>query len=96
MAVETELKFNVPAARLKALAKPRFRGGKIGTPSEHDLVSTYFDTAKHKFKRHGLTLRVRRDGNNYVQTVKSANGAQFGRDEGNENQGQRAGLGQGG
>jgi inorganic triphosphatase YgiF len=81
MAVETELKFNVPAARLKALAKPRFRGGKIGAPTEHDLVSTYFDTAKHKLMRHGLTLRVRRDGNNYVQTIKSANGAQFGRSE---------------
>jgi inorganic triphosphatase YgiF len=81
MAVETELKFHVPAVHLKALGKPRFRGGKIGAPSEHDLVSTYFDTAKHKLKRHGLTLRVRRDGNNYVQTVKSANGAQFGRSE---------------
>jgi len=81
MAVETELKFHVPAARLRELQKPRFRGGRIGAPSEHDLVSTYFDTAKHKLKRHGLTLRVRRDGNNYVQTVKSANGAQFGRSE---------------
>jgi inorganic triphosphatase YgiF len=76
MAVETELKFNVPGVRLKALEKLRFRGGKIGPPSEHDLLSTYFDTTKHKLKRHGLTLRVRRDGNNYVQTVKSANAAQ--------------------
>ncbi len=36
MAPETELKFNVPGARLKAFGKPRFRGGKIGPPSERD------------------------------------------------------------
>jgi CYTH domain-containing protein len=93
MAVETELKFNVPAARLKALAKPRFRGGKIGAPTEHDLVSTYFDTAKHKLKRHGLTLRVRRlCADCQVGQWRAIRLQRMG----NENQGQRAGLGQGG
>ncbi|OAF04857.1 hypothetical protein AYJ54_23675 [Bradyrhizobium centrolobii] len=81
MAVEAELKFHVPARHLAALAKGRVPGGKAGTRAGSDLLSTYFDTAKCKLKRHGLTLRVRRDGHKHVQTVKSANGAQFGRDE---------------
>src|SRR5262245_49703294 len=81
MAVETELKFRVPARNLKALAKARIPGGKSGARSESDLISTYFDTSKHKLKRHGLTLRVRLQGKKHIQTVKWANDAQFGRGE---------------
>ncbi|TWB98327.1 inorganic triphosphatase YgiF [Bradyrhizobium macuxiense] len=81
MAAETELKFRVPARKLKALEKPRIGGAKSGEPSTSDLVSTYFDTAKHKLKRHGLTLRVRYDGHDYVQTIKSGAGPQFERGE---------------
>ncbi|OAF18242.1 CYTH and CHAD domain-containing protein [Bradyrhizobium neotropicale] len=82
MAVEAELKFHVPARHLAAFAKGRVPGGKAaGTHDGSDLLSTYFDTAKCKLKRHGLTLRVRRDGHKHVQTVKSANGAEFGRGE---------------
>ncbi|MGF6306372.1 inorganic triphosphatase YgiF [Bradyrhizobium sp. i1.8.4] len=81
MAAETELKFRVPGRKLKALEKPRIAGAKSGEPSASDLVSTYFDIAKHKLKRHGLTLRVRRDGRDYVQTIKSGAGPQFERGE---------------
>src|SRR5262249_30377938 len=56
-------------------------GGKVGERTESDLVSTYFDTGKHKLKRHGLSLRVRQDGEKQIQTVKWANAAQFGRGE---------------
>jgi inorganic triphosphatase YgiF len=81
MAIEAELKFRVPARKLSALANSRIPGGKVGERSDSDLVSTYFDTGKQKLKRHGLSLRVRRDGKQHIQTVKSANSAQFGRDE---------------
>jgi inorganic triphosphatase YgiF len=81
MAVETELKFRIPARSLKALAKSQIAGGKVGERTESDLVSTYFDTGKHKLKRRGLSLRVRQDGEKQIQTVKSANAAQFGRGE---------------
>ncbi|TAI61776.1 CHAD domain-containing protein [Bradyrhizobium sp. Leo170] len=81
MAVETELKFRVAARNLKSLAGWRIPGGKMGERSESDLLSTYFDTGKHKLKRHGLTLRVRQNGSTNIQTIKSANGAQFGRGE---------------
>ena len=81
MAAETELKFRVPGRKLKALEKPRIAGAKSSEASTSDLVSTYFDTAKHKLKRHGLTLRVRYDGHNYVQTIKSGAGPQLERGE---------------
>ncbi|QOZ28314.1 CYTH and CHAD domain-containing protein [Bradyrhizobium sp. CCBAU 51753] len=81
MAIETELKFRVAASKLKMLAKPRIAGVRSHEPSARELVSTYFDTTKHKLKRHGITLRVRQDGDTRVQTIKAAECAQFGRGE---------------
>ncbi|WGD55464.1 CHAD domain-containing protein [Bradyrhizobium sp. CB1650] len=81
MAVEAELKFHVPARHLAAIAEGRVPSGKVEARSVGDLLSTYFDTARCKLKRNGLTLRVRRDGHKHVQTVKSANGTEFGRGE---------------
>jgi inorganic triphosphatase YgiF len=81
MAIEAELKFRAPARKLTALANSRIPGGKVGERSDSELVSTYFDTGKQKLKRHGLSLRVRRNGKQHIQTVKSENNAQFGRDE---------------
>jgi inorganic triphosphatase YgiF len=34
------------------------------------LEATYFDTSDHRLHRHGLSLRVRRQGRSYVQTLK--------------------------
>jgi inorganic triphosphatase YgiF len=45
------------------------------------LVSTYFDTAKHKLRRHGLSLRIRHIGDRHIQTIKTATGSQLGRGE---------------
>jgi inorganic triphosphatase YgiF len=42
------------------------------------LVSTYFDTADHRLRKAGLSLRIRTDGGRNVQTVKLANGAAAG------------------
>jgi inorganic triphosphatase YgiF len=81
MGVEAELKFRVPAPGLRGLAEGRIPGGKAEAREESQQVSTYFDTAKHKLKRHGLSLRVRQKGDKHIQTIKSAAGAQFGRGE---------------
>src|SRR3954451_4218191 len=81
MAVETELKFRVPAQKLRSLAEGKVLGGEIGAREETSLVSTYFDTPRHKLRRHGLSLRVRHNGDKHIQTIKSAPGAQFGRGE---------------
>lgn len=47
------------------------------------LTSTYYDTADRLLQRSGLTLRVRKQGNRYIQTVKSERetGAPFARGE---------------
>ena len=34
------------------------------------MVSVYYDTAKWKLRKHGLTLRVRRAGGHHTQTIK--------------------------
>jgi inorganic triphosphatase YgiF len=81
MPVETELKFRIPARSVGTLANWHIPGSKVGERSDSDLVSTYFDTAKHKLKRHGLTLRVRQNGKKHIQTVKAEIGTQFGRGE---------------
>ena len=81
MAVETELKFRVPAQKLRSLAEGKVPGGEIGAREETNLASTYFDTPRRKLRRHGLSLRVRHNGDKHIQTIKSAPGAQFGRGE---------------
>src|SRR5215831_898804 len=81
MAVETELKFRVPAKGLAALARQpllRFRRGRV---ERHHLVSTYFDTAKHKLRHRGLSLRIRRAHDKKIQTVKADSHGKSGRGE---------------
>jgi inorganic triphosphatase YgiF len=81
MGVEVELKFRVPAHGLQGLASGQIPGARAEAPEESQQISVYFDTAKHKLKRHGLSLRVRHKGGKYIQTIKSAAGASFGRGE---------------
>jgi inorganic triphosphatase YgiF len=79
---ELELKLELPPATVPALNKlPLFRARKIA-PQQKTEVSVYFDTDKHKLRKKGLILRVRRVGNRYVQTIKaSGNSGSFERDE---------------
>ncbi|PAY04820.1 inorganic triphosphatase [Bradyrhizobium sp. UFLA03-84] len=65
---ETELKFRVAARKLSSVLGSG--GWLVRDRSERELVSTYYDTTKHKLKRHGLTLRIRKAGDRYMQTVK--------------------------
>jgi inorganic triphosphatase YgiF len=81
MAVETEIKFRVPKRNLGSSPRFTVQGCKIGERSESDLLSTYFDTRKHKLKRRGLLLRVRQADGKHIQTIKKTSGAQFGRGE---------------
>jgi inorganic triphosphatase YgiF len=81
MGVETEIKFRLPKRNLGASSRLTIPGCKVGARSENDLLSTYFDTRKHKLKRRGLLLRVRQTDGKHVQTIKKTSGAQFGRGE---------------
>jgi triphosphatase len=81
MGLEAELKFRAPAGKLSELANARLIGVRNGKRSQSDLLSTYFDTRKHKLRRNGLTLRVRQADGRYVQTVKEVARGSFARGE---------------
>lgn len=71
MNAETELKFRLSPQKLSSvLADGALREPRRDT-SPQALVSTYYDTPKHKLRRHGLTLRVREVEGHFVQTVKA-------------------------
>ena len=69
MNVETELKFRVAPRKLSSALQ---NSGSRRSRSEHKLVSTYYDTNRQKLRRNGLTLRVRKVDDRYIQTVKNA------------------------
>src|SRR6202167_2642469 len=69
MGNEIELKFQMPPRELRKLKAARTLHRK--PPKEEDLVSVYFDTPKHKLARSDVTLRVRRRGGKFFQTIKS-------------------------
>ena len=71
MTSETELKFRISPRKLSSVLRTGGSSGRRGNQSEQSLVSTYYDTTKHKLRRHGLTLRVREVDGRYVQTVKA-------------------------
>jgi triphosphatase len=79
-ALETELKFEVDAAGAKALGL-HLKLTALGRSRK--LRSVYYDTPETELRDHGLTLRVRDDGERRVQTVKRSalGGAGFRRDE---------------
>jgi inorganic triphosphatase YgiF len=72
MGHEVELKLEVPPKTIETLRRMRSLR-RNGRARDKDLVSVYFDTAKHKLRKHGMSLRVRHIGEARVQTVK-ANG----------------------
>jgi inorganic triphosphatase YgiF len=80
MPQEVELKLEVAPASLTALKKiPALRTLRGKHSAE---VSVYFDTKKHKLRRKGLLLRLRRVGRRHIQTIKAAHSAvPFERDE---------------
>ena len=68
---EIEIKLELSPATLPRLKKiPLIRTLK-GSARRSAEVSVYFDTDKHKLRKKGLMLRVRRIGNRYIQTIKA-------------------------
>ena len=68
---EIELKLEVPEHALARLTRsPLLQKARHGTQRPTYLVSVYYDTDTRKLRKHGLTLRVRRIGRRYIQTVK--------------------------
>jgi inorganic triphosphatase YgiF len=69
MGKEIELKFQVLPRDLQKLKSVRTLQQKQS--KEEDLISVCFDTPKHKLERNDVTLRVRRQGVKFLQTIKS-------------------------
>ena len=68
MNTEVELKLRVDPDSLTALAaKPVLVAASAS--SEH-LHATYFDTGDHRLHAQSLSLRVRREGERFIQTLK--------------------------
>ena len=69
--IEIELKLRLPAAARAELADhPVFRPPHATAPEERHEVTTYFDTPDLALAGKGISLRVRRNGDGRVQTVK--------------------------
>lgn len=78
---EIEIKLQLPSANFARLGRvPMLRKASRSKRSENQ-VSVYFDTKRLQLRASGLTLRVRRSGNRYTQTIKSDDGSPFERGE---------------
>jgi len=74
MSEELELRFSAPERELARIAKGSvLHGFTVGRAATRRLNSIYFDTAKLSIAKAGLSLRVRKNGRKYVQTVKEEN-----------------------
>ena len=82
MGTEVELKLVTSRSALrKAMALPWLRKMTGDTVKHQHLTSVYFDTPKLALRDHGVSLRVRRVGDQRLQTIKSTSGALVARDE---------------
>ncbi|BDB28848.1 CYTH and CHAD domain-containing protein (plasmid) [Cupriavidus sp. P-10] len=70
--MENELKFEVAGDQDAAIRElPTLLDAELLSPQEQALESEYFDTPDFLLRRNGAALRVRRDGDQIVQTLKS-------------------------
>jgi triphosphatase len=82
VATEVELKLATsPGTLRKAVALPWLRKMAGDTVKHQHLTSVYFDTRKLTLRDHGVSLRVRRVGDQRLQTIKATSGALVTRDE---------------
>jgi triphosphatase len=74
MPAEIELKLTLDPAAItrvpKMLRDPALAAVRRGRGRTRHLVSTYFDTTDWRLARDGVSLRMRRDGTRWLQTVK--------------------------
>ncbi len=71
--IETEIKFAIDTETARKLLASRAIA-KLN-PRSKRVVSTYYDTRQHLFRRHAAALRVRQRGRKFEQTIKvPANG----------------------
>ena len=64
---EIELKFLVPESRLKGL----IRQVKVKSSQVKNLAAHYYDTPDQQLAQAGIGLRIRKEGDTWVQTIKA-------------------------
>jgi triphosphatase len=74
---ELEIKLKLPPASVGRVKKIPFIQALKTSPKRTTEVSIYFDTNKHKLRKNGLMLRVRRIGKRYLQTIKASGNARL-------------------
>ena len=73
MAEEIELKLGFPAEHRRALERhPVLAAVKVGLARHRELYSAYFDTPDEQLRQAKAALRLRRDGGQWTQTMKTA------------------------
>ena len=92
MPYETELKFRIPAARLAAVR----RAVATRTAVVEPLAAVYLDTPDEHLAQARVALRLRREGVQWVQTLKAEGAGAMQRLEHNVPLGQPGGAGDGG
>ncbi len=65
---EFELKFDIPPGCLKSVAVAVLEG----KATRQRLQASYFDTSDGALARHGIVVRLRKEGRRWVQTAKAA------------------------
>src|SRR5262245_53886457 len=73
MSQEVELKLRIASADIpRLLNHPLFKEIAQGEFHSELLISVYYDTPQLDLKRQGITLRLRQQGSQWIQTVKAA------------------------
>lgn len=78
---EIELKLEIGPRARAGTGRRLVRSVAPGEGEVRDLVSRYFDTSRQSLRKRGLVLRVRRDGERSVQTLKQEGDGTFSRPE---------------
>ena len=74
MSKEIEIRLAARPGDLRRLSQTRFvKRLSQGNTATRRYNTVYYDTAKFALAKKGLSLRVRRSGRSYVQTVKEQN-----------------------
>lgn len=82
---ETEIKLRASRATLAALREhPLLNQGLDGAWQQGELFNQYYDSADRDLARARVALRVRRDGEHYIQTLKTRGQSVAGLSERNE------------
>ena len=87
MANEIEVKLIAPPELVSSIKEMTFDGVISTSPwSSSHLENTYFDTDSFKLRELRIGLRIRKDGEQYIQTVKSSGKAIGGLHQRNESE----------